>query len=64
MEQGYLSQYWILRTFMSHSQVHPSDEDKIAGNELKGAPMPKAIFIDFYGTVVHEDGSVIADITE
>ncbi len=26
--------------------------------------MPKAIFIDFYGTVVHEDGAVIADITE
>lgn len=26
--------------------------------------MPLAIFIDFYGTVVHEDGAVIEKITE
>lgn len=26
--------------------------------------MPQAIFIDFYGTVVHEDGAVIEKITE
>lgn len=26
--------------------------------------MPKAIFIDFYGTVVHEDGAVIKKITD
>ncbi len=26
--------------------------------------MVKAIFIDFYGTVVHEDGAVINKITE
>ncbi len=26
--------------------------------------MVKAIFIDFYGTVVHEDGAVIKEVTE